>query len=240
MDLKEEQILGNAIHTHWYYVSKGQAMRQLLRGVPCGRVLDVGAGSGIFSKQLIDHGRTQDSVCVDPGYVADRHEHYHGQPIAFVRSVDRVDQDVVLMMDVLEHVDDDVALLRQYTKSAPSGTHVLITVPAFQSLWSGHDVFLDHRRRYTAAMIEKTVQDSGLQVIRTRYFFGLLFPVIAVLRVYNRLRSRRRDLIAKSDLKLYPAWLNNVLIAIHNIERLSVFPINRLAGLSVFCLCRTP
>lgn len=240
MDLKEEDILGNAIHAHWYYVSKGRAMLQLLRGVPCGRVLDVGAGSGIFSKQLIDHGRTQDAICVDPGYDSDRQEQYHGQPISFVRSVNWVDRDVILMMDVLEHVDDDIALLRQYTASAPKGTHVLITVPAFRFLWSGHDVFLEHRRRYTAAMIEGTVRAAGLEVVRTRYFFGLLFPVIAVLRLYNRLRLGQGTVIAKSDLKLYPEWLNNTLIAIHNVERLSVFPINKLAGLSVFCLCKAP
>ena len=62
------------------------------------------------------------------------------------------------MMDVLEHVDNDAGLVRHYATKVPSGAHFLVTVPAFRFLWSGHDVFLEHKRRYTLAEIEQTMR----------------------------------------------------------------------------------
>ena len=56
---------------------------------------------------------------------------------------------VILLMDVLEHVDDDVGLLRAYAEPARPGTRFIVSVPAFSWLWSAHDEFLEHRRRYT-------------------------------------------------------------------------------------------
>jgi len=235
VDLKEEEILGSAIATHWYYVAKGKAMLQLLGGRRMSSVLDVGAGSGIFSRQLLDTGLCTSATCVDPFYAEEREENYTGKKIRFVRNVDNVTQPLVLMMDVLEHVDDDVALLSRYVQMMPSGGRVLITVPAFRFLWSGHDVFLEHRRRYTAKMLAQTVEKSGLKITRIRYFFGLLFPAVAAIRM---LRPPATE--PKSDLKVYPQWLNSALIAIHDLERIVLFPWNKIAGLSVFCICEKP
>jgi hypothetical protein len=234
MDLKEEDILGDAIHGHWYYVSKGRAMRHLLGRIRTNEVLDVGAGSGIFSRQLLEHGVADSAICLDPLYADERTESHSGRPIAFVRNVDIVRQDLVLMMDVLEHVDDDVGLLRRY---APQG-HVLITVPAFPFLWSGHDVFLEHRRRYTRVMLEETVRKAGLEVVRLLFFFGALFPAVAAMRLARNRLLHQGVVEAKSELSLYPSWLNKALIAVHDVERHTLFPVNRLAGLSLFCLCR--
>ena len=234
MDLKEEGILGDAIHEHWYYVSKGRAMRQVLGRIRTKEVLDVGAGSGIFSRQLLDHGVAESAICVDPLYAEERTESHNGRPISFVRQVDSVRQNLVLMMDVLEHVDDDVGLLRQY---APQG-HVLITVPAFPFLWSGHDVFLEHRRRYTRSKLEATVRQAGLEVVQLLFFFGALFPAVAAVRLVKNKLLHQGRVEAKSELSLYPSWLSKALIAVHDVERHTLFPVNRLAGLSLFCLCR--
>lgn len=234
MDIKEQDILGDSIHEHWYYVSKGRAMRQLLGGIRVPEVLDIGAGSGVFSRQLLGRGVAERAVCLDSNYSEGRQEIDGGRPISFVRTLGgRIPQQLVLMMDVLEHVDDDAALLRQYAPGP--GGHVLITVPAFRFLWSGHDVFLEHRRRYTARTLEETVRAAGLEVVRMRYFFGLLFPAVAALRLLKR--AQRTE--ARSELAVYPRILNRALIGIHDFERRILFPFNTLAGLSIFCLCRS-
>ena len=142
MDVKEEAILGSAIKNHWYYVSKGRALSTLLAGEPVEEVLDVGAGSGVFTRQLLDFGLARRGVCVDPAYESEHVETHNGYEIKFVRAVNEVSQDLILMMDVLEHVDDDVGLLREYADRMPSHGRVLITVPTLQFLWSGHDVFI--------------------------------------------------------------------------------------------------
>jgi hypothetical protein len=238
MDLKEESILGARIRDHWYYVSKGRAMRQFLAGVKAPEVLDVGAGSGVFARQLLDAGLCESAVCVDPHYAEERTENHHGKSIRFVKSTDRHPHALVLMMDVLEHVADDCALLERYVVGMDTGDHIFITVPAFQFVWSGHDVFLEHYRRYTIGTLEALVRKSGLTPVRSRYFFGSLFPFVAASRLIKRMLWDQGALQARSELRLYPSWVNRVLIAVHDVERGVFFGINKLFGLSAFCLCR--
>lgn len=237
MDLKEEDILGDKITEHWYYVAKGRAMRQFLGNVRVPEVLDVGAGSGIFSRQLLDHNICESAVCVDPNYPKEWEEHQNGKPIKFVKSIDRTTQKLVLMMDVLEHVEDDVGLLKMYADTMPADGRVLITVPAFQFMWSGHDVFLEHYRRYTIPMMEEVIRKASLQPLRSRYFFGSLFSAVAAIRIPRRILFEKGCIEGKSELKLYPNWLNKTLIGIHDIERETLFHVNKFFGLSVFALC---
>ena len=239
MDLKEEDILGDKIVSHWYYVSKGRAVRKLLgESFSTDEILDVGAGSGVFSRQLIDHNMCKGAVCVDPGYTEEREEMHNGKPLRFLRSLDKTRQTLILMMDVLEHVPGDVALLKQYTESMPEGGRVLITVPAFQFVWSGHDVFLEHYRRYTIKQLEDTIRAAGLTPVKSRYFFATLFPIVVAIRwIKNLLLNNDEKIEAKSELKLYPEWLNKMLIFAHDIERMTVYSFNRLFGLSVIALC---
>lgn len=237
MDLKELDILGEKIHEHWYYVSKGRALRDFLNGLTVDEVLDIGAGSGIFSRQLIDNDIAQSAVCIDPNYAEEKKENWNGKTIKFLKSLERTTQSLILMMDVLEHVPDDVALIKEYTNSMPTGGKVLITVPAFQFMWSGHDVFLEHYRRYSIPMVEECVKNAGLHVIKSRYFFATLFPAVAIIRQFKNFLMKKRVLEAKSELGDHPQWLNIALTKVHTIERKILFPINKLLGLSVFCLC---
>lgn len=238
MDIKEESILGNAIYGHWYYVSKGRAMRKFLGDIRTPEVLDVGAGSGIFSRHLIDMGICNGAVCVDPNYVTESTLNYDGKQISYVKVIEEFSHTLILMMDVLEHVADDVALLKYYADRMDAGGHILITVPAFQFMWSGHDIFLEHHRRYTIKTIEAVAEKAGLTPVKSRYFFASLFPVIASIRLVKKIILDRGGMKPRSDLKLYPEWLNSILIAIHDMERLTSFAFNKSFGLSVFCLCR--
>jgi SAM-dependent methyltransferase len=238
MDVKEEDILGPELARHWYYVSKGRALLSFLRHVRGVSLLDVGAGSGIFSRQLLDAGVCERATCVDPAYEEERTESHNGREIAFVRRIDRPSQELVVMMDVLEHVDDDVGLLRHYSETLPADGWVLISVPAFQFLWSGHDIFLEHRRRYTKRQIEDVVSRAGLTVVRSRYFFGLLFPAAAAIRLYAAWRLKRQGPAPKSDLRKAPALLNWALTLLNDVERATLFRFNIVAGLTIFCLAR--
>ena len=236
MDVKEEKILGNDATNHWYYRSKFNALLDILKPIPVTDILDVGAGSGIFSKMMIRAGKCEHAICLDPAYPNDKVETYHGRSIRFVRSIDRVNQSLVLMMDVLEHVEDDVSLIRQYMESMPLGGKILITVPAFNFLWSGHDVFLGHRRRYTLLSLKKCLQAADLSILRSRFFFGALFPVVFLMRLAGRWQKEHGIKASQSDLRPYPDLVNRTLNYIHFCERVFLFPFNRFAGLSIFCL----
>jgi 2-polyprenyl-3-methyl-5-hydroxy-6-metoxy-1,4-benzoquinol methylase len=233
MDLKEEDILGDDIGRHWYYQSKAAALRRMVGPLAPQRLLDVGAGSGFFSRHLLANG-AQSALCVDVGYPGSRDETVGGKPVLFRRDCSETDCDLVLMMDVLEHVENDVELVRHYTTKVPSGAHFLVTVPAFGFLWSGHDVFLEHKRRYTLPEIEQTMRAAGLEVVRGAYYFGAVFPLAAAVRL-----ATRNDATPRSSLKKHGALTNGLLAAACALE-LPLFPINRLAGLSAFVLAKKP
>lgn len=232
MDLKEEDILGADIGRHWYYRSKAAALRRAVSGICPRHLLDVGAGSGFFSRHLLQYTAAESALCVDTGYPADRDEAVATKPVRFRRATGPTDCDLVLMMDVLEHVDDDRGLVRLYADKVPAGAHFLVTVPAFSFLWSGHDVFLEHKRRYRLPEIEGAMHAAGLEIVRGSYYFGAIFPLAAVVRLADRNTTEPR-----SNLSRQGAFTNGLLAAVCAAE-LPFFPFNRLAGLSAFVLAR--
>jgi 2-polyprenyl-3-methyl-5-hydroxy-6-metoxy-1,4-benzoquinol methylase len=238
VDVKEQDILGDQLDNHWYYAAKSAALLQLLNGYTASEVLDVGAGSGFFSRKLLEAGVCDSATCVDTGYATEWRTLQGTKPIAYVRSVPEVHQKLVLMMDVIEHVDDDVALMRSYTDRMPAGALLVVTVPAFQFLWSGHDVFLEHRRRYTLEGLQRSVTRAGMKVQSARYFFSALFPAICRIRLIQRLRLSTGQIQPHSDLRRHSPLANSLLKGIHAVERQTLFRINKLAGLSAFCLAR--
>jgi SAM-dependent methyltransferase len=200
------------------------------------QILDIGAGSGFFSKQLLRRTSAENAICVDTGYQVERDEIFASKSIQFRKQYGSISADLVLLMDVLEHVDDDIGLLKEQISKVPSGTRFLITVPAFAFLWSEHDEFLEHKRRYTLGQLEGLVRETGLIIERGSYYFGFIFPFAAVVRLIGKW-SRYAITGPKSDLKQHSRFINRVLSFICRLE-LPFLPYNRLAGLSAFCLAR--
>ena len=235
MDLKEEGLLGNQISQHWYYKSKASALLRLVGNYENKIVLDVGAGSGFFTKYLLNNTLAEKGICVDISYPTEWKEQVNGKEINYLKNCGPVDADLVLLMDVLEHVDDDIELLRQYISKVQTGARFLITVPAFNFLWSGHDVFLEHRRRYTLKDINRLINAAGLEKNVLCYYFGSVFPIAVAIRLAKRLIKGRGQ--AENELKIHGS-LTNSLLATFCYAELPFFKLNKFAGLSVFCLCR--
>jgi SAM-dependent methyltransferase len=233
MDLKEADILGDSVGQHWYYQSKAAAVTRLLAGADFHTVLDIGAGSGYFSRELLGGSIAQKAVCVDPSYVSDSETRVSNKPIFFRRSIGNVDADLVLLLDVLEHVDDDTALLREYMGKVPEGTRFLISAPAFQCLWSVHDEFLEHKRRYTLRQLEQTAERAGLTVVDGCYFFASILPAVGSIRLLENLfRPPMRE--PRSQLRPHSKVVNKVLQIVCRTE-LALMQHNRTAGLTAFC-----
>jgi len=238
MDLKETEILGEDIHGHWYYRSKAAAISRLFGDLHGVTILDVDAGSAVFSKYLLRHSQATQAWCVDTCYARDDDTFEAGKPLRYRRDLAPVNASLALLMDVLEHVDDDVGLLRQCVGVVPRGTRFLISVPAFQLLWSGHDEFLEHKRRYTLRQLVDVVERGGLVVEHGAYYFGLVFPLALASRVAGRWLTAR-DAVPRSQLKKHNPFVNAALSAVCRAE-LPLLAFNRLAGLTAFCVARAP
>jgi SAM-dependent methyltransferase len=234
MDVKEIDILGDDIMSHWYYRSKAFALSQLL-GKKIGRnILDIGAGSGFFSRFLLQNTEAEKSVCVDPAYSTDHVEEINGKQIHFVKSIESSDADTILMTDVLEHIEDDAGFLRLYAEKTKNSGRFLITVPAFQFLWSGHDVFLEHYRRYTLRQLENTIRKSGLIPTFGCYYFANVFPIACAMRLLTFHRQEN-----KSSLQRHSNPVNGILTLLCRMERFYM-RWNRFLGLTACCIAEHP
>ena len=232
MDIKEEGLIKGDIGRHWYYRAKLAALRRIIRDLDPSSVLDVGAGLGFYARALLRDTAVSEATCVDPGYEADHDETIAGKPIRFLRHIDRTNADLVLMMDVIEHVENDVGLVVAYAAKVRPGTHFVVTVPAFRWLWSGHDVFLEHYRRYTLPGIEKSLRAGGLRIETGSYFYGALLPLVAASRLSGRLLHGTDDKPA-SQMREYGTVLNTLFWNVCRME-LPIFQANRFGGLTAF------
>lgn len=227
MDLLE---LGNGVvpERHWYYRAKAALVEDMLRDKLEGAdsVMDVGAGSGFFSRYLLKRHQIREAFCVDPNYETERDEIWEGKKIQFVRQPGANKADVLLLMDVLEHVEDDEELLRRYLSHISPGGSVLITVPAFQFLWSAHDEILGHHRRYTLREVVALAKRAGVLVDQARYFYGAVFPAAALIRILKRTKRQQQ-----SDMSSVPAFANAILERISRLE-LRLARNNRAFGLT--------
>ncbi|MDP2922441.1 MAG: methyltransferase [Candidatus Omnitrophota bacterium] len=237
MDLKEKEILGHYADSHWYYVSKELALRKFIKTIKFDNILDVGAGSGIFSRRLLMNSSAKEATCVDTAYITEREEEYFGKKINFKKNISYSDSNLALFMDVIEHVEDDVAFVKEYVNKINTGTYFVVTVPAFQFLFSGHDTFLGHYRRYTLSSIESCLNSAGLTVIKSNYFFFFITPFAIPIRILEKIKMKffSNDFVAKSSLKSCEGFFNNILIKLNKLES-PFFLINKFAGLSIFCL----
>jgi 2-polyprenyl-3-methyl-5-hydroxy-6-metoxy-1,4-benzoquinol methylase len=232
VDLKEENILGDQVSSHWYYRAKAAALLTDLRGQRPNEIMDIGAGSGFFSKTLLKATGAQRAVCVDTGYVDEWDEHCCGKPISFRRAISSTNADLVLAMDVIEHVSDDAGLLRSYRDLVRPGTRFILSVPAFNFLWSRHDVFLGHYRRYTLDSLQSAMQRSGLKVDWSHYYYATVFPIAGGMRLLERLKKTSTD-IPKSQLRRHGVFINESFSTMLAAERL-VMRANRLFGITAF------
>ena len=235
MDLKELESVSGATHKHWYYQSKAWALQKLVECTHPRNILDIGSGSGFFSKYLLENTSIKQAVCIDTGYEKDWDDSHVDKPMIFRKNIHASEADLVLMMDVLEHVNDDEAFLRSYIDLSPPGAYFLITVPAFQFMWSGHDEFLGHKRRYTIKQLESVVTASGLEIKSKNYFFGLVFPLALITRLSQKYIFQGRAPISQLDSHVGP--INFLLKMICRLE-ISLMKINQFAGLSVCILAK--
>jgi putative flippase GtrA len=124
--------------------------------------------------------------------------------------------DLVTTLDVLEHIDDDVAALAEVRRVLRPRGLLLAAVPAFMFLWGKQDEVSHHQRRYTARTLRRALGEAGFEVDRTSYFNTVLFPPIALVRLGRRLLGRPGA--RQSDFELGPARLNGLLGAVLGAE----------------------
>jgi SAM-dependent methyltransferase len=201
-------------------------------------VLDVGCGTGGTLSQMPSNW-TATGVDYSPealGFARSRGHVRLVQATATDLPVASARFDLAFALDVIEHCDDDLAVVRELRRILrPEGT-LVATVPAFQFLFGPHDVALAHRRRYRRARFGGLLQEAGFEIEKLSYFNTVLFAPSAAVRVAAKLAGIRD--VNKSDAGQLPRPLNELLFRIFASERSILRSWNMPIGLSILAVAR--
>jgi ubiquinone/menaquinone biosynthesis C-methylase UbiE len=233
---------------YWWFVARRHLITSLLEThyARTGKlqILDIGCGTGAMLDELKPFGEVIGAdfspealqFCVTRGAPADLAR-------ADVRRLPFADAsfDVVTAMDIIEHIDDDKAASSEIFRVLKPGGRLLVTVPAFPSLWSEHDEALYHFRRYTAPRLKDLFQRVGLRVDKLSYTVTTLFPPIwAYRQISNLLPKKRTDGEKKANLVNFAGPVNQALLALSQWETRLVKDLNLPFGVSVVCVAQKP
>jgi len=234
MDILEENAMSVPEACNlWYYRAKYGVVCDSIGTKQEGRTLaDVGCGLGVFLHLLKKSGWSEDALTGVDIAIEEARKDKEGGFWLVPQMPEGKRYDVILMMDVLEHCPDPLSVLKEGVDHLSDGGRIVITVPAFQWLWTAHDVFLKHYRRYTLGMLKDLIQKEGrLRVVHGHYFYGLLFPVMVFFRLLSKLTKK-----PPGGLKPLPEIVNNFLVAVCRLERFFM-RCNRIAGMTVVAIC---
>jgi SAM-dependent methyltransferase len=199
---------------HWWYRGRRRIIRAELDRLtlPAGaRVLDAGCGSGRTLQELVAYGEVS-GIELDAGSAELARSREHGDVrIGRLEELPWSDEtfDLITCLDVIEHVPDDVAALAELRRVCRPGGWLLVTVPAYQALWSAHDEANHHFRRYSRQSLRRATAAAGWQLQRLSSFNSLLLVPAAAVRLTQRRLGTHNGYT--SDLELGPAWLNDAL-----------------------------
>jgi SAM-dependent methyltransferase len=224
--------------THWWYRARRDILADYLTrygGLPkAARILEIGCGTGHNLPMLARFGDV-DAIEIDAaarGIASERLGKAVGDaPLPALTGVPRGAYDLIAVLDVVEHIEDDVAALRAMAECLRSGGKILIAVPAHQWMWSAHDVVNHHHRRYSKTTLDAAIRKAGLNHNGLRWFNSLLFPLAAASRIAGRMTGKD-----DSDDSPPPKPVNALFERIFRLERHLLGRVPLTPGVSIVTL----
>jgi SAM-dependent methyltransferase len=214
MDRDYELQTHRAEDRHWWYRGRRHVLDVVLSGLHLpadGAILDAGCGSGRNMVELCRYGTVTGLELSSPSVQAARARGVGEVVQGSIMEMPFADDSfqLAVSLDVIEHLQDDRAALRELRRVVAPGGRLLVTVPAYQWLWSHHDEINHHHRRYNRRTLLAAAQDAGWSVQRTSHFNSLLLPVAMMMRALEPLGSSSTS--SSLDLWVPPEPLNWLL-----------------------------
>lgn len=227
--------------SHWWFAARSEIVRRMIESYgnlkPGDTILDIGCGTGAIMKELSDRYRV---VGIDMSPIAVEYSKKRGLKDVFVMPVqefprDRYNVRAALLLDVIEHIDDDIDVLNSAREIVGPEGRVIITVPAYMWMWGAHDLLHHHKRRYNAETLRAALDRAGLEPVKLTYFNTLLFPLAAVKKLMDRKKTPSIDDVSLDQ----PSGLvNKVFKSVFAAER-GILPATNLPfGVSLLTVAR--
>lgn len=244
MDLIE--VSDNQNRHPWELSRTACVLKQLRKLGIHGNVLDIGCGDGYFDRRLLEEcpGVTVYGMDI---YLKDEIHEGNFHAVSSPEHLPDMKFDFILMMDVLEHIENDRTYLREIARKyltadrvakngdeAGGGGYIIITVPAFNSLYSLHDKELRHFRRYNHRELGAVIADCGLTEKRWTYFYFSL--ILGRLLTKNKTENLSQWQKPETDfITKFVVWVLNTDFSVCNaLSHVAV----HLPGLSLLSVCK--
>jgi SAM-dependent methyltransferase len=209
MDIAYSKTYAEVYRKHWWWRAREEVVIETLRRhrpvESHETILDVGCGDGLFFDRLSEFGRVE-GVEPEAAVLSERfRSQIHAVPFDDQFRPGR-QYSLILMLDVLEHIPDPGAALRHAVHLLMPGGMLLVTLPAFQVLWTKHDEINHHVRRYTRRSFRALAAGLGLELLEERYLFQALFPAKLAIRAVEVILN-----LGPRVPSVPPAWLNHAM-----------------------------
>jgi SAM-dependent methyltransferase len=242
----EYRVMFEIEDDYWWYRGLRELIRNLLaqyapESSSRPMILDVGCGTGANLKLLQSYG---DAIGVDISERAIGFCRARGIPenrMFFASAVDlpfpRDQFDLAVSFEVLCNLQDDAPAFREIGRVLKPGARFIVGLPAYEWLWSEHDVAVGHKRRYNARGLRERLSSAGFQIDRVTYANSVLFPLIAAVRLLGR-RAKVKEDTAHSDLVPLPRLINAVLTLLFVAEMRAISRVNFPFGVTLIAVAR--
>lgn len=227
---------------YWWRQGRDFIVRLFLkRFLPPGsgtKILDVGCGLGETSQKLTVFGQV---IGIDSSAEAIKLARQNGLKTARVMNATRLSFPnqtfgAATALDVLEHLKNDDQAIREIFRVLKNQGLFLLTVPAYDWLWSEHDQALGHQRRYAKKEIEAKLKAAGFTILRSSFIISFFLPPIAFFRFWQKLFQKKKA--PQTSYVILPNWFNFLLAGVLKLEGLWLQVFNLPFGVSLICLAQ--
>jgi SAM-dependent methyltransferase len=227
---------------HWWFIARRRILKALIARViqppKKARILEVGCGTGHNIPMLKAFGKVEASELDRSARSLANKRHPRTVKEAKLPDLSMFERnayDLIALLDVLEHVPDDLASLRAIHRRLKPGGALLLSVPANPWMWSAHDAAHHHFRRYTKKQLKDLFLRSGLEIQLLSYFNSLLFPLVAAARVIGKITRRE-----SADDRLPSTPINAILQKVFGLEAALIGRLPMPFGVSLVAVVRRP
>jgi hypothetical protein len=250
MDLTEFDRIKdkNKYNRHPWEISRRDVLFRLLKSskikFPVKRIVDIGGGDAFIINEIYKQNLAEEYVTIDTAYsseiISQLKVNYGENPIQYVQNLTDylanfpAEENVLfLCMDVLEHLENENEILNYLTQK---NNYFLFAVPAFQSVFSNHDVLLGHYRRYSLMQLENVLSAHHFKIVNKGYYFTLLLLVRWLESVFN---ANKKETVTNWTGSVFQSKLITTVLQLdfrlsQVIQKFGI----RIYGLSCYCICK--